>query len=130
MQAEAEAFCALHASDWADCISSKSITSLKLKRLAGPEILPQTSDLVKLKDHVDNTIHFSINELEECYSYSVYRNLLEYVLAALILFNKRRGGEASKLLLSAYIDRRSWRNSSNEEIVGSLSEIEKKLVQR
>jgi hypothetical protein len=71
-----------------------------------------------------------VSRLRQQFSYSVYRNLLEYTLAALILFNKRRGGEASKLLLNSYTERRNWNSTSNKEIIASLTDIEKQLVQR
>lgn len=73
MEAEADAFIALHASDWADSISSKSLMTRKLKRLKGPEVLPQSNNLVKLKDHVDSTIQRSINALNKLFTYSAYK---------------------------------------------------------
>jgi hypothetical protein len=130
VEAEADRFIALHASDWADYISSRALMTLKLKRVEGPEVLPKSEDLVKLKDHIDLTIGLYVSKLKRQFSYSSYRNLLEYTLAALILFNKRRGGEASKLLLSAYINKHVWSHSSNQEIVNSLTHVEKKLVER
>jgi hypothetical protein len=130
VETEADRFIALHIAYWADSISSRVLTTLKLKRLEGPEELPKSDDLIKLKDHIDAAIGTFVAKLKGRFSFTAYRNLLEYVLAALILFNKRRGGEDSKLLLSAYINRRSWSDSSNEEIVSSLSEVEKTLVKR
>jgi uncharacterized C2H2 Zn-finger protein len=52
MEAEADGFLALHQSDWADNISSRALMTLKMNRLKGPEILPQTDDLVKMKHHM------------------------------------------------------------------------------
>jgi hypothetical protein len=130
MEAQADRFIALHQSDWVDSISSKALMTLKLKRLKGPEQLPQTQDLIKLKEHLEKRIASLMSTLKRHYCFSTYRNLLEYALAALILFNKRRGGEASKLLLSAYTGRQDWNHASNQEIVSSLSEMEKKLIER
>lgn len=130
MEAQADRFIALHQSEWADSISSKALMTLKLKRLKGPEKLPNTSDLIKLKEFTENSIDVPVKKLKREYSYPCYRNLLEYSLAALIMFNKRRGGEASKLLLSAYTGRQDWNHASNQEIVASPSQMEKKLVER
>lgn len=130
VEKEADTFLALHSSDWADHISSQAIMTLKMKKTQGPEALPDTDDLVKLKDHIDNKIVELMSKLKRRYSYSAYRDLLEYTLAALILFNKRRGGEAAKLLLTTYTNRHLWRKKSNKEIVQSLSTVEKKLVKR
>jgi hypothetical protein len=129
-EAQADRFIALHTSDWADNISAKALMTLKLNRLKGPETLPGSNDLVKLKDHIDTTLKMSIITLKKRFTYSVYRNLLEYTLAALILFNRRRGGEASKLLLAAYEQRRDWNATSNQEIIGSLTDVERQLIQR
>lgn len=127
---EADKFIALYTSDWADFISSRFLMTLKLKKLQGPEVLPQAEDLVKLKDHIDLTISHLTKKLKKFFTYPEYRKLLEYTLAALILFNKRRGGEASKLLLETYMNRRKWSRDSNQEIINSLTDMEKKLVER
>jgi len=56
--------------------------------------------------------------------------LLELCLASLVIFNKRRGGEASRLLMSAYTDRPVWSEIANQEIVRSLTDMEKRLLRR
>lgn len=130
MAEEASEFLSVYNSEWADSITSCALMSMKIKKLNGPEVLPKTSDLVKLKDHIDVKIKQLVVSLKKTYTYTEYRNLLEYTLAALILFNKRRGGEASKLLLEAYIGRKNWNETSNSDIVNSLTPVEKQLVQR
>lgn len=130
MKQQVERFLTLHKSEWNDCISSKALTALKLKRQKGPEKLPDSDDLVKLKDHIDTQIQSEINQLRSQYSYTSYRNLLEYTMASIILFNKRRGGETSKLLVQSYVDRANWKLNSNKEIIDSLTLVEKQLVKR
>jgi hypothetical protein len=115
MVKQADYFISLHATEWVKYISGRSLMTMKLKRLKGPEELPDTNDLVKLKDHLDSVISQLVQKITRRYSYSTYRNLLEYTLAALILFNKRRGGEAAKLLLRTYVDRRVWMCGGNPQ---------------
>lgn len=130
VERQADRFIALYQSDWTDTISSKALMSLKLKRLDGPEMLPLTQDLIKLKKYIDTTIGSIMRRLSQNSSYSLWRQLLELTLAAVIIFNKRRGGEVSKLLLDSYVKRPDWSRSANEEIVSSLTEVEKTLLKR
>ena len=58
---------------------------------------------------------------ETCHSW-LYR--------VLIIFNKRRGGEASKLLLSAYQRRPNWNEEVNRELESTLSPVEQHLKHR
>ena len=51
-------------------------------------------------------------------------------LARLVMFNKRRGGEASKMLLESYHQRPDWKQVNNPEIMASLSGFERELSRR
>ncbi|XP_068739208.1 uncharacterized protein [Montipora capricornis] len=46
------------------------------------------------------------------------------------MFNKRRGGEASRMLLKSYLNRPDWNQVNNPEIMSTLSEFEKELSKR
>jgi hypothetical protein len=127
---EVDRFFTLFKSDWNDVISSKACTALKLKRLQGPEPLPTVEDLMKLKDYVDDSLSSGVKKLDEQYSYNEYRKVLEHTMASIILFNKRRGGEASKLLLSSYLNKSDWKKNTMGELYDSLTVVEKELMNR
>jgi len=127
---EADRFVAMYKCDWLPIISSRSTMTRKIVHMNNPVTLPLTEDLLKLKDYLDTSIESSMQSLRETYSYSMWRNLLEFVLASLIIFNKRRGGEASLLLRSTYNNRPNWEEVGNAEIVASLTSIEKTLLKR
>ncbi|XP_028410642.1 uncharacterized protein LOC114533333 [Dendronephthya gigantea] len=59
-----------------------------------------------------------------------WRKLANSALARLIMFNKRRGGEASRMKLDAFQGRPLWGNIHNEEIVSALSATERELCKR
>ena len=130
MLKEAERFLILHKADWKDTISSKVLTALKLKRQEGREKLPTSEDLSKLKDHMEGTMRQLIDDLTSLFSCNTYRKLLEYALASVLLFNKRRGGETSKLLTTQYVKRNKWKSNANKGLIKTLSACEKKLVER
>jgi len=47
---DADSFLSLHKADWTDRVSSASLASLKRRRYHNPDILPLTSDHLKLKE--------------------------------------------------------------------------------
>ena len=59
-----------------------------------------------------------------------WRELSEMVLNRLILFNKRRGGEAARLRVETYTNRPDWQKSTSQDVVASLSGIEQQLFKR
>lgn len=127
---DVDRFNALHQSDWVDLISSPALVTLKLNKMNKPEQLPLTEDLLKMKDYLEEKLGNFTAQLQANYDYSTYRTLLELCLASLVIFNKRRGGEASRLLMSAYTDRPVWSEIANQEIVRSLTDMEKRLLRR
>ena len=74
---------------------------------------------------------------EDNFSKPAYIGLIKCVLAGIILFNRRRSGEAAKLELST-VERTGWidnqskivNKSISPEIEKSLSTIEKQLVKK
>ena len=130
MRQEAEAFASLHESDFTDLISTVALKTLSDKKYNRPEVLPLTEDLVKLKIYEEKLLRELTSELQTKQDYNTYRRLLEVVLSRITIFNKRRGGEASSLLLSAYTEPAQWHKTANTEILNSLQPLERKLFQR
>lgn len=130
LEHQADRFISLYQSDWMDVVSSKALMTLKLKRLNGPEMLPLTEDLLKLNKYLDDKITAALKRLSRKADYTTWRQLLECTLVAIVIFNKRRGGEASKLLMDSYVNRPNWRDVTNQEILSSLTDMEKTLLNR
>jgi hypothetical protein len=130
MQQQADAFLALHRSEWAGKVSATSIATLKCRRYNNPEILPPTSDLVKLKTFQEQAIVRLTKELKQKSDYRTWRELLEFVYCRVVIFNKRRCGETARLLLSAYKQRPEWKKVASDEILKTLQPSERQLLCR
>ena len=117
--------------EWSSKVTSVALRSRKEKKRNEVILLPTPADLMKLKTHLDNEIKVAYetlkaqNDNSEC-----YQKLQKAILCRMIMFNRRRSGEASKIRLKDYLMRPDWRQSVNAEIYQSLGALEKQLVQR
>lgn len=57
-----------------------------------------------------------------------WSTLASLTLSRIILFNKRRSGEASKMTLSQYESKPNWQDASLQELTNSLTAFETKLA--
>ena len=89
-------------------------------------VLPLAEDLAKLRDY----IHKSMSLLKKHPNLEDWRLLAQARLTRLVMFNKRRGGEASKLSLQAYRNRPDWDLVNSSEIMKSLNKFERELSKR
>ena len=117
--------------EWADKISTIAIASLKTAKHNKVELLPVTEDLVMLKKYCERRINqlvseFTTNEM----STEMWRKLAEITLAWVLLLNKRRGSEVSKLLIKTFVNRPTWRDKVNKEFLNSFTELEKTMIDR
>ena len=111
---------------WNDEIAKLSRTELETRKWNKPKILPLTEDLQLLRKHLAGVQVTSISELgKDNTSLKDWRDLCSSVLASLILLNRRREGEASKLELGHIEDICS--GLPNDDIKASLSSFELKL---
>ena len=94
------------------------------------QLLPLADDLDKLRKFVLIKMSSSVHLLEEQPRVQAWSDLAQATLARLVMFNKRRGGEASKMLLSSYLSRPDWTKVNNPEIMSALSSFEKELSRR
>jgi len=127
---DADAFIALHKAEWTSRIASASLATLKCRRYNNPELLPLTSDLLKLKNYQEQSIAKLTSALSLNAYYKTWRSLAEIVFSRVVIFNKRRSGETAKLLLSSFIHRPNWEMTANEQLVKSLCPVEQQLLHR
>ncbi|XP_026106347.1 uncharacterized protein LOC113078238 [Carassius auratus] len=66
-----------------------------------------------------------LKQLKENVNGAEWKILAETLLCQIILFNRRREGEASKLLLASYVNRNV--KPPNEDVVKSLTKLEREL---
>ena len=127
---EAETFGQLLKAEWTDAVASNAHNTLKRRKDQTLQVLPLTDDLRKLREYQMTEMTKCIEDIQETPVYSTWRKLAQLTMTRMIIFNKRRGGEVSKLLLQTYQSRPDWEKSTNQEVLSSLKPLEQKLLSR
>ena len=112
--------------EWTDQISRRALTTLTEDKWNRPELLPLTEDLKKLQMCLDSAIASKKAELETNPSARSYKEFSEALLARIILFNRRRQGEAGRMTVEGY--NQSHKADPQDAIGHSLSPLEKHLT--
>lgn len=112
---------------WNEMISSAAYRTLEEKKWNKPKLIPLAEDVKKMHMHMaDKQKQYYRQLLDEKISKN-WSNLAKVILAQIILFNRRREGEVSKMLLEAFITRDN--SPLNEDIGEALTALEKSLCQ-
>ena len=128
---EAQRLQDLISDEWSGKITSVALRSRKELKRNEVILLPIPADLMKLKHHIDNEIKLAYEKLKDQNDCSEwFQKLQAAILCRIIMFNRRRSGETSKILLKDYLLRPNWRQSVNDEIYQSLGSLEKELIKR
>lgn len=130
MQEDAENFEKLLESEWSHRVSHHSLNSLSTSKFNKVQLLPLADDLDKLRKFVLVKMFSSVKQLEEQPQLQAWSDLAQATLARLVIFNKRRAGEASKMLLNSPLSRPDWTKVNNPEIMSALSSFERELSRR
>ena len=130
LQEDTDNFEKLLDSEWSHRISHHSLNTMGESKFNKIEILPLAEDLEKLRRSLLSKISSSTQVLAEQPQLEAWSHLAQATLARLVIFNKRRGGEASKMLSESYLHRPDWKQVNNPEIVASLSGFERELSRR
>ncbi|KAI4470857.1 hypothetical protein MML48_1g16811 [Holotrichia oblita] len=116
--------------EWSTRISSAALSTLHQRKLNMPELLPLTSDLLTLAKYMDREILLLNTTIRYKCTQASWNNLAVLTLARIILFNKRRSGEASKLTIEQYKSRPQWKDQCTEELKSSLTSLERNLAEK
>ena len=119
-------FLALMSMEWTDRVSRRAHKSLEEGKWNKAELLPLAEDLKILQAHLSKTITNVSQKLRECPSKESHRALSDAVLARLILFNRKRQGEAGKMTLDSF--RQVGYVNMQDDVKHTLSEVEKRLA--
>ena len=130
LQEDVDNFEKLLDSEWSHRVSHHSLSTLSASKFNKVELLPLADDLEKLRRSILSKISSSTQILAEQPQLEAWSQLAQATLARLVMFNKRRGGEASKMLLESYHQRPDWKQVNNPEIMASLSGFERELSRR
>ena len=122
-----DAFLQLHQLEWTDQVSRSAQRKLADGRWNKPTLIPVAEDITKLQTCLVTEMEKSKEELSSNLCSKAYKTMAEVLLARIILFNRRRQGEAGRMKLS------DWANSVNSEdnipssVAECLSPLEKHL---
>jgi len=116
--------------EWSIKISSRSLASISLKRYNKVDYLPLTEDIQLLRHHLDRKISRLTSQLNESAADDhLWLDLAKATLARIIMFNKRRSGETSKMEVQMFLSRPDW-NKTSTTTRASLTPLEIQLSQR
>lgn len=127
---QAETFLALMKNEWTDAVSTNALNTLRRRKDNTPENLPLTDDLLKVKNFITDALPKLVAKLQCDKNYTAWRQLAQMIIARLIIFNKRRPAEVSKLLLNAFQNRPKWKDVNTDEVTKNLADLEKKFLDR
>ena len=120
---ELENFAYVLDKEWTSEVSCVAHTTLTTEKMNKPQLLPLTEDIVKLNSHVNSEISRLQVEVQGDNAGTSWQSLATVTLAAVVLFNRRRSGEAERMLVDDYRQRN--RNPlAVQDIADSLSEAE------
>ncbi|ELT93915.1 hypothetical protein CAPTEDRAFT_194218 [Capitella teleta] len=115
--------------NWSDEVSRCALRTITKKAMNNPKLLPLTEDIVKLSNKLKQEASKCVSAMNSTGPnddiLSFYKTLNEVTLAAIILFNRKRAGEVSKMNMSHYQTKQA--GSGQKLINDSLSPLEQEL---
>ena len=124
------AFFDLFQLEWSIRLTSSAKRTLENNKFNKVIEFPVTSDLLKVKEYLEKEIKELTDKLKENSNLVTWRRLSEVCVTRLITFNKRRSAEPTTLLIERFMGREKFATSSNDQIMQTLSPIERTLMQR
>ena len=120
-----EEFLSLCDSEWSHEISSHALRSLHQRKFSKPLVLPFAEDMKLLHNHLATIAQTSTQTLSKKPTASAWSELCQVTLTQVVIFNRRRGGEAQRMLMSAYCADSGV--NVHDDIASCLSEVEHAL---
>ncbi|XP_057187527.1 uncharacterized protein LOC130552880 isoform X2 [Triplophysa rosa] len=128
MTRAAERFKRLCSSEWAECVSNAALAALSKSKFNKPSTLPFTQDVQLLNRYLEEKSADAFDSLKNHESTQTYEELAKLTLARVIIFNRRRVGEVSKMTVECFMKRHQ--TELNQDIALSLSPFEQKMSKR
>ncbi|XP_030840561.1 uncharacterized protein LOC100891548 [Strongylocentrotus purpuratus] len=117
-------FLKLYNMQWSRAVSSNALRTLTDHKRNHPQYIPVTSDIAKLAKCLKHDMKTGVQALSQGDPKpEVWRSLSEATLTSILLFNRKRSGEVSKLKVKDFENRQNGQSS----VIDGLSEWEKAL---
>nr|XP_055051673.1 uncharacterized protein LOC129437514 isoform X1 [Misgurnus anguillicaudatus] len=121
----AERFKRLCSSEWAEHVSHAALATLSKSKFNKPSTIPFTHDVQLLHQCLEKKSADAFENLKNHESSQTYAELAKVTLAQVIIFNRRRAGEVSKMTLECFMKRDQ--TELHEDIALGLSPFEQKM---
>lgn len=128
MAEETRLFKVLFDAEWKYRVNAPMRRKKNVRDLNKVPCIPETSDLVKVRDYVKKVIEKEVQVIQACPNPGSWTRLARATMCRLYIFNKRRIAEVEDMHLEAYLNRPEW--TGTEEFDASLSKIEKQFAKR
>ncbi|XP_048829702.1 uncharacterized protein LOC125706891 isoform X7 [Brienomyrus brachyistius] len=125
LEKKATDFQEVHKEKWNELVSATAGRNAAEIKWNAPSLLPFTRDVQKLHAYLDKTLDECVCQLSSEASVKNWSALAKACLAEIILFNRRREGEVSRMPLSAFLSRDT--SGHHDDLDWALSELEKTL---
>ncbi|XP_055080972.1 uncharacterized protein LOC129456606 [Periophthalmus magnuspinnatus] len=120
-----QTFKTLYSTKWAEFVSHTALTTLNERHFNKPCTLSFTEDVQRLHKHLEKTAEEAFKNLDKTSSPQSYGELCKATMANIILFNRCRGGEVSKMKLKGFLERNT--TALHEDVAVGLTKFELKL---
>ncbi|KAK4885661.1 hypothetical protein RN001_001932 [Aquatica leii] len=100
--------------EWSVRISSNALATLQSRKLNSVDLLPVTGDLIKFSKFLECMIKETKNDMNKERSFQNWSKLASLTLSRIILFNKRRSGEAARMKIEHYTRKPSWQSQVDQ----------------
>ncbi|XP_037837861.1 uncharacterized protein LOC112451075 [Kryptolebias marmoratus] len=110
---------------WSECVSSHALRTLNEAKWNAPQLIPFAEDVRKMHQYLDTKRVECQRNLKEEAVKKNWAELAKITLCEVIIFNRRREGEVSKMALNAFTLRDT--SVTHPDVELALSELEKKL---
>lgn len=124
---DAEAFVTLYEESWRVDIASQAPPKLDQVKWKIPQLLPFARDVQRLHRYLSQEHQKCLERIQEKPSLLNWKSLARVTLVQVMLFNRRRMGELSKVKLSAYLEKDKSKTHKDSL---TLSVLEEKLCQQ
>lgn len=118
-------FRTLKENKWDEWVSSHALRNLRESKWNKPLLIPYCEDVVRLHNHIDAERPKYRSSLETSPNKRNWLSLAKLTLCEVIVFNRRREGEVSKMSLNDFMLRNTF--ASNPDLDLALTDVEKKL---
>ncbi|KAI9521364.1 hypothetical protein NQZ68_007679 [Dissostichus eleginoides] len=115
----------LYTSKWSEFVPHSALNTLSGAKYNKPSTLPFTEDVQILHRHLDKSAESAICSLKEEATPQNYAELAKVALAQIIVFNRRRTWEVSKMRLKMFNERDNA--ELHQDVAKGLSKTEQRL---